>query len=151
MFYEELVDAVGSELVSRRRTITETDAVIFTSVTGIMDPVFTDQVFAEENLFGSRVVPGPMVMTYAMGLTDDIGYGTVVAALGIDEARFVSAVRPQDTIQVITNVVETRESESRPDVGIATLAHRVIKHDGTTVQTFRRTLMVRRRNPSAAT
>lgn len=146
MFYEDFVKAKGTEIVSRRRTITQTDAVIFTSLTGIIDPVFTDEIFAQENLFGGRVVPGPLVMTYAMGLTDEIGYGSVVAALGIDEARFVDPVRPEDTIQVFTDVVETRQSESRPNLGIVTLAHRVKKQDGTIAQSFRRTLLVRLRD-----
>jgi itaconyl-CoA hydratase len=146
MFYEDFVKAKGTELVSRRRTITQTDAVVFTSLTGIIDPVFTDEIFAQENLFGGRVVPGPLVMTYAMGLTDEIGYGSVVAALGIDEARFVAPVRPEDTIQVFTDVVETRQSESRPSLGIVTLAHRVKKQDGTIAQSFKRTLLVRLRD-----
>jgi acyl dehydratase len=144
-FYEDLVAAQGKELRSRRRTITETDAVTFTCMTGIMDPVFTDEVFAQKNLFGGRVVPGPMIMTYAMGLTDEIGYGSVVAALGIDEARFVSPVRPGDTVEVLTRVAEARESKSRPDAGIVTLAHDVVNQDGTRVQSFKRTLLVLKR------
>jgi acyl dehydratase len=145
MHYEDLAAAQGKEFRSRRRTITETDAVTFTCFTGIMDPVFTDEIFAQKNLFGSRVVPGPMIMTYAMGLTDEIGYGSVIAALGINDARFVAPVRPQDTVHVITRVAQTRESRSRPDAGIVTLAHDVINQDGTLVQSFKRTLLVLKR------
>nr|WP_033295662.1 MaoC family dehydratase [Amycolatopsis jejuensis] len=141
MHYEELAAAGGTEFRSRRRTITETDAVTFTCMTGIMDPVFTDEIFAQENLFGGRVVPGPMIMTYAMGLTDDLGYSSVVAALGV-EARFVAPVRPKDTIHVVSRVAEARESKSRPDAGIVTLAHDVRNQDGTLVQQFSRTLLV---------
>jgi acyl dehydratase len=144
-YYQDLVAAQGTELRSRRRTITEADAVTFTCMTGIMDPVFTDEIFAQKNLFGGRVVPGPMIMTYAMGLTDDIGYGSVVAALGINDARFIAPVRPQDTVHVITRVAETRESKSHPEAGIVTLAHDVINQDGTCVQSFKRTLLVLKR------
>jgi acyl dehydratase len=147
VYYEELAAAQDTEFRSRRRTITETDAVAFTCMTGIMDPVFTDEVFAQENMFGGRIVPGPMVMTYAMGLADDIGYGSVVAALGIDDARFVAPVRPQDTVHVISRVVHTRESKSRPDVGIVTLGHQVVNQHGTLVQSFRRTLLVLKQKP----
>jgi acyl dehydratase len=84
-------------------------------------------------------------MTYAMGLTDEIGYGSVIAALGINDARFVAPVRPQDTVHVITRVAQTRESRSRPDAGIVTLAHDVINQDGTLVQSFKRTLLVLKR------
>jgi acyl dehydratase len=142
MYFEDLAAATGEEFRSRRRTITETDSVTFTSMTGIMDPVFTDEIFAKENLFGGRVVPGPMIMAYSMGLTDDLGYGSVVAALGISEARFLAPVRPGDTIHVQSRVEKARESRSRPDAGIVTLAHDVLNQDGVVVQTFKRTLLV---------
>jgi acyl dehydratase len=142
VFFEEFEKA--GEFVSRRRTITEADAVLFTSLTGIVDPVFTDEIFAREQLFGGRVVPGPMIMSYAMGLTDELGYGSVVAALGIDNVRFMSPVRPQDTIQVHSSVASTRPSRSRPELGIVTLQHRVVLQDERVAQSFERTLLVRR-------
>lgn len=144
MFFEEFEKAGDEEFVSRRRTITEADAVLFTSLTGIVDPVFTDEIFAREQLFGGRVVPGPMIMSYAMGLTDELGYGSVVAALGIDNVRFMSPVRPQDTIQVHSSVASTRPSRSRPELGIVTLQHRVVLQDERVAQSFERTLLVRR-------
>lgn len=145
MFFEDFEEAGDCEFVSRRRTITQTDGVLFTSLTGINDPVFTDELFAKEQLFGTRVVPGPMVMAYAMGLTDDLGYGSVVAALGINNAKFVSPVRPDDTVHVKTRVVLVRASESRPGKGIVTLRHEVVNQDSTIVQSFERTLLVLRR------
>jgi acyl dehydratase len=146
LYLEDFLAASGTEFTSRRRTITETDAVLFTSLTGLMDPVFTDEIFAAEQIFGSRVVPGPMIMTYAMGLTDDLSYGGVLAALGIDEARFVAPVRAGDTIHVVSVVTTARPSESRPGTGVVTLSHRVVKQDGQTTQTFQRTLLVRCRD-----
>ncbi|HEX5118408.1 MAG TPA: MaoC family dehydratase [Pseudonocardiaceae bacterium] len=144
VFFEEFEKAGDEEFVSRRRTITEADAVLFTSLTGIVDPVFTDEIFAREQLFGGRVVPGPMIMSYAMGLTDELGYGSVVAALGINNVRFMSPVRPQDTIQVHSTVASTRPSESRPELGIVTLQHQVVLQDERVAQSFERTLLVRR-------
>jgi acyl dehydratase len=142
MYFEDLAAATGEEFRSRRRTITETDLVTFTCMTGIMDPVFTDEIFARENLFGGRVVPGPMIMAYSMGLTDDLGYGSILAALGVGEAKFLAPVRPGDTIHVRSRVEQARESRSRPQAGIVTLAHDVVNQDGVVVQTFKRTLLV---------
>jgi acyl dehydratase len=144
VFFEEFEKAGDERFVSRRRTVTEADAVLFTSLTGIVDPVFTDEIFAREQLFGGRVVPGPMIMSYALGLTDELGYGSVVAALGIDNVRFTAPVRPQDTIQVHSTVAATRPSESRPELGIVTLRHQVVLQDERVAQTFERTLLVRR-------
>jgi acyl dehydratase len=81
-------------------------------------------------------------------MTDDLGFGAVLAALAIDNARFVHPVRPGDTITVETTIANARASASRPDTGIVTLAHRVFIQDGTTVQSFERTLLVRR-DPAA--
>lgn len=142
MYLEDFVAAGSESFVSRRRTVTEADCVLFTSLTGITDPVFTDEIFAREQLFSGRVVPGPMIMAYAMGLTDDISYGSVVAALGISNARFDAPVRPGDTIYVVTKVGSARSSSSRPGTGVVMLQHSVINQGGEQVQRFERTLLV---------
>jgi acyl dehydratase len=145
MWFEDFADHSDQKWVSRRRTVTETDSVMFTSLTGITDPVFNDELFAKENLFGTRVVPGPMIMAYAMGLTDDMCSGSVVAALGINNARFVGPTRPQDTIWVTTWVVSARPSNSRPEHGVVTLGHEVENDRVGLAQSFERTLLVRKR------
>lgn len=142
MFAEDFIKAKSAEFRSRRRTITEADCLMYTSLTGIIDPVFTDEIFAREQLFAGRIAPGPMIMAYAMGLTDEISYGSVVAALGISNARFESPVRPGDTIHVITTVGSARMSASRPGAGVVTLRHIVINQHGDQVQQFERTLLV---------
>jgi acyl dehydratase len=141
-YLEDFLASESAEFRSRRRTITEADSVLFTSLTGIIDPVFTDEIFAQRQLFGGRVVPGPMIMAYAMGLTDEIGYGSVVAALGISNARFEHPVRPGDTIHVVTTITAARRSASRPGTGVVTLRHAVLNQAGDQVQQFERTLLV---------
>jgi acyl dehydratase len=148
MWYEDFEEHSDQKWVSRRRTVTETDSVLFTSLTGITDPVFNDEVFARENLFGTRVVPGPMIMAYAMGLTDDLCSGSVVAALGINNGKFVAPTRPQDTMWVTTWVVSARPSNSRPEYGVVTLGHEVENDRSGLAQSFERTLLVRRRPAS---
>jgi acyl dehydratase len=122
-YSEDLV--VGERLVSHRRTITETDVVLFTSMTWIIDPIFTDEVFAVGTQFGSRSVPGPLVLAYALGLTEDLVYGTTLAALGIDKVRFLRPTRPGATIHVVSHVASCRESASRPGTSIAVFEHEV--------------------------
>ncbi|HJQ46790.1 MAG TPA: MaoC/PaaZ C-terminal domain-containing protein, partial [Amycolatopsis sp.] len=58
---------VGARFRSHRRTITETDIVMFASLTWITDPIFTDSVFASTTQFGRRVAPGPLLVGYALG------------------------------------------------------------------------------------
>ena len=132
----------GKEFTSPRRTITETDLVVFTAITGLKNPVFTDEVFAKEVGLGTRVIPGPLTMCIAMGLTDDLIYGTTFAALGVKEAKFRATVKPGDTIWVKTTVSEKRESSSHPDKGIITLRHHVYNERNEEVMVFERTLMM---------
>ena len=139
-YFQEL--RVGEVFQSPRRTVTETDVVLFTSLAGLHNPLFTDEVFAQEKGFGSRVAPGPLTMAIAMGLTDELLYGTTTAALGVNNAVFKAPVRPGDTVSVKTTVVEKRESRSQPDRGPVTLRHQVYNQQGQEVISFERTLMV---------
>lgn len=143
MYFDEL--EVGRQFTSPRRTVTETDIVLFTGLTGLLNPLFTDELFAREQGFGTRVVPGPLTVSFAIGLTDEIAYGTVTAALGIDKVRFLSPVKPGDTIWVKTTVTDKRESASRPDRGPVTLRHEVHNQKDEIVCTFERTAMFLKR------
>ena len=136
---------VGQDFVSPRRTITETDIVLFTSLVGLVNPIFTDEIFAREQGLGTRIAPGPLTIAIAMGLSDEIVYGTAIAALGIDNARFTAPVKPGDTLHVKTTVISKRESTSRPDRGPVTLRHEVYNHRGEQVCSFERTAMVLKR------
>ena len=133
--------AVGDEFISSKRTISEADIVIFTSICGLLNPLFTDEEFAREKGFGSRVAPGPLIIAYAMGLTDELAFGTIVAALGVNNARFTAPLKPGDTIFVKTTVTDKRESSSRPDRGPVTLQHDIYNQKDEQVCTFQRTLM----------
>jgi acyl dehydratase len=127
--------------VSHRRTITETDVVMFTSMTGINDPVFTDAVFAEQALFKQRAVPGPLQLAYALGLTEELVYGSVDAALGIDEVRFEHPVFVGDTLHVRSSIVSVRASRQHPDKGVASLHHDVLNQDQLRCSRFDRTML----------
>jgi len=138
-YFDEI--EVGDRFLSPRRTVTEADIVLFTGLAGLQNPLFIDEEFAREKGLGTRVAPGPLTMAFAMGLTDELGYGTVAAALGIDKARFSLPVKPGDTIRVETEVTDKRESTSRPDRGPITLRHTIYNQRQEQVCVFERTLM----------
>lgn len=144
-YFDEL--KVGDTFVSPRRTITETDMVIFTSLTGLLNPLFTDEEFARERGLGGRIVPGPLTVCFALGLTDGLVYGTATAALGLDNVRFPAVVKPGDTIRIKTTVANRRESASHPDQGIVSFRHEVYNQRGATVCTLERTLMLLKSPP----
>lgn len=138
-FFDEL--QVGDQFTSHRRTITETDVVNFICVTGINNPLFTDIEFAREKGFGNRVVPGPLTLGIALGLTDELCYGTITAVLAFDNVRFIAPVKLGDTIWVRTSIINKRESKSRPDRGPVSLRHEVYNQKSEQVCSFERTLM----------
>ncbi len=139
-YFDEL--KAGDQFHSPRRTMTETAIVLFTSLAGLFNPLFVDDVFAREKGFGSRVAPGPLTMAFALGLTEELVDGTASAVLGIDNCRFTAPVFPGDTISVRTTVVEARPSTSKPDQGVVTLRHEVSNEKGKGVCTFERTLLM---------
>jgi len=143
-FFEEL--EVGDQFTSPRRTLTETDVVLFTSLTGLLNPLFIDEEFAREKGFGTRVVPGPLTMGIIIGITDYLCYGTMVAVLGIDNARFTAPVKIGDTIWSKIRIGNKRESASRGDRGIVTFQHEVYNQKDELVCKFERTLMFLKRD-----
>jgi acyl dehydratase len=134
---------VGERSRSHRRTITDADVLMFTSMTWIIDPIFTDETFASKTHFGSRAVPGPLLLAYALGLTEELVYGTTLAALGIDNVRFKQGVRPGTTIHVVSEVTGVRPSASREGQSIVGFSHEVFsdKHEGPVIS-FERQMLV---------
>ncbi|MDP7469286.1 MAG: MaoC/PaaZ C-terminal domain-containing protein, partial [Dehalococcoidia bacterium] len=73
-YFDELKE--GDQFHSTRRTMTEAAIVLFTSLAGLFNPLFVDEVFAKEKGFGTRIAPGPLTMTFALGLTEELVDGT---------------------------------------------------------------------------
>ena len=138
-YFDEL--HVGDVFVSRRRTITEADIVLFASLANLLSPLFNDDIFAKEHHFQGRIAPGPLTFAYSIGLTEDISHGTALAALGFDGVRFHKPVYPNDTLYVRSEVRELRESQKRPETGVVTMHHDVFNQHGTLVAEYLRTLL----------
>jgi len=87
-YFEEF--EIGETFESRTRTITEADVTSFAGLSGDYNEIHVSEEYAEETIFGSRIVHGPLVFSIGLGLTTQIGYteGTVVGLYGIDNMRF---------------------------------------------------------------
>lgn len=97
------------------------------------------------NMFGQRVVFGGVTIATVIGLTSQDTAENAVAELGLDKIRLKAPVFHGDTLYSDSEVLETRESKSRPNVGIVTVKTRGFNQDGTVVITFKRTFMVYKR------
>ena len=129
-----------------RRTITETDNVIFTTMTHNPAALHLDAEYMKDTEFGRPLVNSCLTLGLMVGISvNDTTHGTTVANLGWDEVRFPKPLFPGDTIRITTEVLELRDSRSRPDNGIVTFAHRAYnQHDELVGECKRTALMLRR-------
>ena len=115
-----------------RRTITETDNVLFTTMTHNPALLHLDEEYCRtQTEFGQRIVNSCFTLSLMVGISvNDTTLGTAVANLGWDEVRFPKPLFHGDTIRVETEVLELRESRSRPTQGIVTFEHRAYNQKG---------------------
>lgn len=107
-----------------RRTVTETDNVLFTAMTHNPALLHLDEEYMKGTEYGQRIVNSAFTLGLMVGITiGDTTLGTAVANLGWDEVRFPKPLFHGDTIHVVTEVIDLRESKSRPTAGIVTFFH----------------------------
>lgn len=143
-YYEEL--QVGDTLEHRLgRTITEMDNVLFTTMTMNPQPLHLDAAYASKTEWGRPLVNGIFTLGLAVGLTvGDLTEGTLIANLGYETVKHPHPMFHGDTLYVSTEVVDKRESRSRPDCGIVRFRHIGRNQDGTVVVTFERTALMQK-------
>ena len=129
------------------RTVTEMDNVLFSALTMNTQPLHVDQEFASKTEFGQRLVNGLYTLGLVVGLTvSELTEGTIIANLGYDKVIHPTPVFHGDTIYAESEIIEKRESKSRPDVGIVRIKCWGRKPDGTVVIEFERTAMFLKRS-----
>lgn len=133
-----------------RRTITETDNVWFSAITHNPAYLHLDEEYCRtQTEFGQRLVNSAFLLALMVGISvGDTTLGTAVANLGWDEVRFPRPVFHGDTIRVETEIIELRESRSRPNAGIVTFLHRAYNQKGELVGQCKRTGLQLRRAPA---
>ena len=138
---------VGEVALSPGRTVTETDIVTYSWVSGDTNPMHTDAVHAAKSPIGQRIAHGTLVLSIATGLSARIGQldGTAIAALGVDEWKVLKPGFINDTIYLRTTVVEARVS-SKPDRGVLVRRMEILNQHGEVVQTGLMTTMVARKS-----
>jgi acyl dehydratase len=147
-YYEDLI--VGTKLEHQPgRTVTEADNVFFSCLTMNPQPLHVDFHAAAKAEFGRPLVNSLLTLGIAVGLSvGETTLGTTVGNLGFEKVEFPKPVFHGDTIYAETEVVDKRESRSRPEWGIVTFEHRARNQDGEIVMRARRQAIMRKR-PSA--
>ena len=122
-YYDEL--NVGMTIRhSLGRTVTETDNVLFNSLTMNTQPLHLNEDFASKTQFGQRIVNGILTLGIVVGITiGDLTEGTIIANLSYEKVNHPRPVFHGDTLYVETEVIDMRESRSKPDQGIVKMRH----------------------------
>lgn len=138
--------AVGDTIAhDLRRTVTETDNLLISTLTHNPQPLHLDAEYAAGTEFGRVVVNGIFTFGLMVGVSvGDTTLGTLVANLGYDKVVMPKPVFIGDTLRVETEVVEVRASRSRPDAGLVTFQHRALNQRGEVVCECLRTALLRR-------
>jgi acyl dehydratase len=128
------------------RTVTETDNILFTTMTMNPQPLHLDAEFAKTTEFGRPLVNSIFTLGLVIGISvADTTLGTTVANLGMTDVRFPKPVFHGDTIHVRTTIVGKRMSRSRADSGIVEFEHVGLNQHGDTVAICRRAGLMKTR------
>lgn len=123
LYFEELEPGLVIDHATRR-TVTETDNVLFCSMTLNLAPLHIDAEYAKDTIYGERLVNSLFILGLVTGITvPDTTQGTTLGNLGFKDVTFPKPVFHGDTIHVRTEVLDKRESKSRDDSGIVFFRH----------------------------
>lgn len=132
-----------------RRTVTETDNLLFSTMTHNPAALHLDAEAMKDSEFGQILVNSCFTLSLMVGVSvGDTTLGTAVANLGWDEVRFPKPVFIGDTLNIVTEVIDLRESKSRPGAGIVTFRHEAWNQRGEMVASCKRSGL-QRKKPAA--
>ncbi|GAB3035325.1 MaoC family dehydratase [Parafrigoribacterium mesophilum] len=142
LYYEEF-ELDARYLHRPGRTVTETDNVLFTTMTMNMQSLHLDAAWSATQPFGERLVNSMFTLATMVGSSvAQLTQGTIVANLGFTEVRFPHPLYHGDTMYSETIVDDKRLSVSRPGQGIITLSHTALNQHGDIVALAVRSVMV---------
>ncbi|HXH52021.1 MAG TPA: MaoC family dehydratase [Sphingomicrobium sp.] len=128
-----------------RRTVTETDNLLISTLTHNPQPLHLDHDAAAQSEFGRPLVNSIFTFGLMIGVSvEDTTLGTLIANLGYDKVVFPKPVFVGDTLRTESECVAVRESQSRPNAGIVTWAHRSFNQKGELVCECTRTALLRK-------
>lgn len=144
LFFEQF--EIGQRFVHDiRRTVTETDNLLFSTMTHNPAAIHLDAEYAKSTEFGKPLMNSVFTLGLMVGVSvGDTTLGTTVGNLGWDEVRFPKPVFVGDTLRVETRVLEKRESRSRPQNGIVTFEHTAFNQRDELVATCKRVALMYR-------
>ncbi|MGN1402377.1 MAG: MaoC/PaaZ C-terminal domain-containing protein [Bacillus sp. (in: firmicutes)] len=130
-YFEEY--RVGDSWISKGRTITETDLVMFSAFSGDWYPLHSDIEYARQTQFKERIAHGMLILSVSTGLMQ-FEPGIVIAFYGMDKVRFIAPNYIGDTIHLNSKVTDLQETGVSQ--GIVTISHEVRKQSDEVTAVF---------------
>ena len=130
-----------------RRTVTETDNILFSTMTLNPQGLHIDFEASAASEWGQPLMNSLFTLGLMVGISvHDTTFGTTIANLGMSDVVFPAPLFHGDTVHVETEVISKRASNSKPDRGIVEFEHRAFKQDGTLVAKCRRNAMMKKQS-----
>ena len=145
LYYEQFSIGMRFEHLLKR-TVTETDNLLFSTLTHNPAALHLDEEYMNGTEYGTRLVNSCFTLSLMVGVSvADTTMGTTIANLGWDGVRFPKPVFVGDTLRVETEVSDMRESRSRPDRGIEVFPQRCFNQRGEEVAVCKRTALMKKK------
>jgi acyl dehydratase len=129
------------------KTVTESEDHLFCLLTMNHHPLHINDVYAAKSQQGRNVVAGPYVYSLIFGMSVADVSGKAIANLATEELSHPAPVFHGDTLFVESEVLEKKESRSKPDRGTVKVHTRAFNQDGVLVAEFKRIVLVPRKTP----
>ncbi len=126
------------------RTISETDNTWFTLLTMNKHPVHFDHHFAKKQMFGKPLVNSALTLSIVVGMSVADTSQNTIANLGWESIKLPKPVFIGDTIYAESEILEKRESKSRPDTGIVSFETRAYNQNNDLIMSYTRTILAKR-------
>ena len=128
------------------RTVSQQDNAWFTLLTMNTHPLHFDEEYAKGTEFGRPLVASPLTVAIIVGMSVSDVSEKAIANLGWKEIKLTNPVFPGDTLYAKSEVIEVRESKSRPNAGIVSISTIGTNQDGVIVCEFERSMLIPKKN-----
>jgi acyl dehydratase len=145
LYFEEF--SVGQVIPHAiRRTVTESDNILFSALTYNPQPLHIDRHYAAATEWGQPLINSLFTLGLMIGISvSETTLGTIVANLGMTEVKFPHPLFQGDTVHVETTVVDKRQSKSRPGAGIVEFEHKAFNQANDLVAVCKRQVLMQKR------
>ena len=139
----------GERMISHGRTVTEADVVNYAGLTGDINPIHLDEIYARGTRYGRRLPHGQLIFALSLGLAErlimNLFHDSIIAFYGVDRMRFVKPVFIGDTIKLERSVasIKPRDAES----GLLTFNDSVLNQEGELCLRYDPIYFLKRRAP----